>query len=97
MKPTKTPGAFCRGTEGNGGKTFADSPLNTPKPDARLPKSAGRSNETRPPIKLTPLHFNGQNWGWLARTDKNTFCWGFTRAQAYHRLRPALNARTKEE
>jgi hypothetical protein len=87
MKPTnRTPGARP-GTEGNG-KTYVDGPSLTSKPAERLAYPQRFNLGGR--IKLTPLRYNGQFWGWLARTDKHTFCWGFTKAQAYHRLHAAL-------
>jgi hypothetical protein len=87
MKTKATPGAR-QSSEGYQDKTNA--PLNIANRTARL-----GSTPSAPKIKLTPLRFDGMNWGWLARTDKNTFVWGFTKLQARDRMIAVL--RHKQE
>src|SRR5262245_45935538 len=95
MKPNKTPGALAR-TEGNNSKT--NTSPNTPERSTGLAPagsetrlSFGAMKKRKWQIKLTPLRFYGENWGWLARTDKYHFCWGVTKQQARQRLLAALN------
>jgi hypothetical protein len=80
----KTPGARP-GTEGFQDKTNSNTSPNTAKCAAGLAPT-----RSEPKIKLTRLVFDGVFWGWLARTDKYHFAWGFSKLQARDRLRAAL-------
>ena len=94
MKPrNRTPGTLAS-AEGNQVTTNCNVVPNTPE---SLPRLAPTGRETRPSfgkprIRLIPLRFNGQNWGWLARTDNPSCvgCWGFTKYQARDRLLAVL-------
>jgi hypothetical protein len=82
MKTKATPGAR---QSSEGYQNQVQRPLNIANRTAGL-----GATPSEPKIKLTPLRFDGVFWGWLARTDKNTFCWGASKAQAYHRLLAVL-------
>jgi len=87
----KTPGTRERAEGFQDSKTNTNVSPNTPEPGAGLALRAAS-----PKIKLTPLRYHGQFWGWLARTDKDHFCWGLTKQQAWHRLAAALRNQADE-
>jgi hypothetical protein len=45
-------------------------------------------------VRLVPLHYDQENWGWLAKAE-GYFCWGYTEGAALFNLMTIVRAQKK--